>query len=151
LINDLYNLGDWDTGNGIIRVRIGAYDSQCTSVLTDPSTEQLNPRIDEVLPNVGELITPGYTNPGYFNIEDFDVTGFQNGWYCVYIQAGWWGPAFGTSTWKANFTAVTGCDGVSTVSKDAAFYVSDHTSGTFDINVSQYLPHGNWPSSGLCP
>ena len=79
--------------------------------------------------------------------EDFDVSSFTSGNYCVWIQAGYWDyfiPWVGNPYWTIHPTSTYACDGVTETTKDAWFYVTGHTSGTFETNVSQWLPHYNW-------
>lgn len=156
IINDLDNRSGMDYYNSLIRVRIGSYlpvlNAECNSI-GDQSTERLN-RFNTVGDiTQGNLIQAGYINPTSIHREDFDVSTFTSGWYCVWIQAGYWDyfiPQIGDPWWEIHPTVAYACDGVTETTKDAWFWMEDHTSGTFTVYASQFLPHYNWAGTSFC-
>lgn len=139
-------------------MRIGPWvnviGAECNSVTNSATYERLNPYDTATLP--GPSITPGYTSPtSSLNWEDFDVSSFTTGTYCVFIQAGWWEyywPGWGNGWYEIHPSASINCAGQAVAdSKWNVFKVTGHTSGTFSVNVSQYLPHYTWYGSSFCP
>jgi hypothetical protein len=162
IINDLINTGGMDAYNGLIRVRIGSYQSgtvglECTS-LSSPDTERLNTRDSwpPALIGNGNLIPAGYTSPTTAHQKDFDVSEYTSGNYCVWIQTGWWDyywPGSGDGWYEIHPTVAYACDGQTQVNKEAAFYVTGQgSSETFTTYASEWLPHYSWPQTGVpCP
>lgn len=163
IVNDLYNVDEgqylWSLWNQIVYVRIGPYldvlGAECNSVLNNNNYERLNRSYIGAEP--GPAIDPGYNNaPNIFTYEDFDVSNFTSGKYCVYLQAGWWeyqvdifggGPGW----WEIHPTASITCSGEAVPgSKWNAFYIYDHTAGTHTEYVSSWLPDFQWQGSSFC-
>jgi len=163
IVNDLYNIDSgqylWSMWNEVAYVRIGPYydviNAQCNSVINNNNYERLNPISIGSLP--GPVINPGYTaTPTRQTYEDFDVSNFTSGNYCVFIQAGWWeyqvdifggGPGW----WEIHPSSAINCAGQDVYgSKYSTFYIRDHTAGTMTVKVSDWLPHFQWQGSSFC-
>jgi hypothetical protein len=150
IINDLDHQLDWSQWNQIIRVRIGTSES---AVINLASTERLWPTdtaSQSSTEHFSYVIPPQYNqNTSYW---DFDVSGFDNGNYWVFMQTGWWeyivfvNPPY----WTKHLTQVTNCDGITPVEKWATFSVVDHTSGMLQVPASDFLPHYGWNGSPFC-
>lgn len=161
VINDLYNIDIgtnlWSKWNQIVYVRIGPYypvvGAECNSVINNNNYERLNRVTTGSLP--GPAIDPGYNStPTIFTYEDFDVSSFTEGRYCVFLQAGWWElyvPSFGSPYWIINPTDAGTCSGeIAYDNKWNAYYILNHYSGTYELRASEMLPHGLWNGSSFC-
>ncbi len=156
VVNDLdhqtytgpYGPADWGKMNKIIRVRIGATQA---SVVNSTVNEKLWP-VDTASTSsnaVSYVIDPLLNQTT--NFWEFDVSTFSSGDYYVYLQNGWWEYDAFNDEWTKRMTQVSACDGVSTAYKWRAIIIAGHTSGTFTVMASDYLPQGNWAGSPFCP
>jgi len=161
IINDLYNVDQgqnyWSMWNEIVYVRIGPYldvlGAECNSVANGTTYERLNPI--SIRSSPGPSIRPGYTaTPSIFTYEDFDVSNFAPGKYCVYLQAGWWEYQFDVNTgndwWEIHPTSAINCAGQAVYGGKWAWFWANHSSGRFDIYVSDFLPHFQWEGTSFC-
>lgn len=153
IINDLENRTlsgiEWGKLNGIIRVRIGTTEN---AVITATALEKLWP--SDSAPSTSDAFT--YIIDPALNQTtsswDFNVSAFSTTQYWVYIQTGWWDffvSQFGSS-WEKHTATVLGCAGQA-VPKWATFSVTNHASGTFAVQASQFLPDGNFQGTSFCP
>jgi hypothetical protein len=159
IINDLNNIDQganlWSMWNEVVHVRIGPHvdvlGAECNSVLNSDNYERLNRSSTGPLP--GASIRPGYNStPTIFTYEDFDVSNFTSGKYCVYLQAGWWEYQVGNpGWWEIHLSSAYNCAGQLVYGNKWNAFIATHDSGRFDANVSDWLPHFQWQGTGFCP
>ncbi|TFH32066.1 MAG: fibronectin type III domain-containing protein [Myxococcales bacterium] len=161
IINDLYNVDQgtnyWSSWNEIVYVRIGPHvdvlGAECNSVENNNTHERLNRSYIGAGP--GPSIRPGYTaTPTIFTYEDFDVSNFTSGKYCVYIQAGWWeyqfDPMTGNDWLEIHPTESITCSGQAVAGSKWNVFIATHSSGRLDVPVSDRLPHFQWQGTNFC-
>ena len=145
LKNDLYGVGDWDSWNGLIRVRIA---STCAAAIGGTG-ERLYPY--ESTTDVANLerVAPGGET------RDFDVSTVQpaaDGSYCIFIQAGWWDYfCLGSCAWTKHDTKVLDCNGAASVYKSAAIQITPPYFDPELIRASDWLPQlSTWQGHPSC-
>lgn len=149
IFNDIdhrtYGENDWQRLNTIVRVRIGPTQE---SVLNTTVNERMFPHDSTPSFELTQAIYPEHQSDS--NYQDFSVSQDAPNYY-VYIQTGWWDSdcSIVPCIWRKHMSVVAGCQ-LQSVHKFAAFYVSNHYSGVFEVRASQFLPDGNFHGSRFC-